>query len=172
MSQPQLPRGRVRSQTGAGLAAVDGRPDVPVRLARCCLPLPGDDVVGFTTTHSPAVSVHRQECANAADVRGDRRRVAVTSWIPTTTATFPAEIAVEAFDRYGLLADITEMLSDASAAVRSASTITAEDRVARARFTVEVAGPAQLDAVLAAVRTVGGVYDCYRTGGVRADPCA
>ncbi len=94
----------------------------------------------------------------------------MTSWVPSASVTFPAEIAVEAFDRYGLLADITEMLSDASATVRSASTITAEDRAVHARFTVEVAGPAQLDAVLAAVRTVGGVYDCYRTDGRRADP--
>ncbi|WP_131767194.1 RelA/SpoT family protein [Candidatus Protofrankia californiensis] len=150
------------AQTWAGTAAVDGRSGVPVRLARCCLPLPGDDVVGFTTTHSPAVSVHRSQCVNAAS---DRHRVAVTSWLPPAEGTFPAEIAVEAFDRYGLLADITEMLSDVSATVRSASSITSEDRVARARFTVEVAGPAQLDALLAAVRTVGGVYDCYRAGG-------
>ncbi len=150
------------AQTWAGTAAVDGRGGVPVRLARCCLPLPGDDVVGFTTTHSPAVSVHRSQCVNAAS---DRHRVAVTSWVPPAEGTFPAEIAVEAFDRHGLLADITEMLSDASATVRSASSITSEDRVARARFTVEVAGPAQLDALLTAVRTVGGVYDCYRAGG-------
>ncbi len=170
VSPPRPPRGRVHAQAWAGLAAVDGRPDVPVRLARCCLPLPGDDVVGFTTTHSPAVSVHRRQCANAAEARGDRRRAVVTSWVPSASVTFPAEIAVEAFDRYGLLADITEMLSDASATVRSASTITAEDRAVHARFTVEVAGPAQLDAVLAAVRTVGGVYDCYRTDGRRADP--
>ncbi len=147
------------------MAAVDGRTDLPVRLARCCLPLPGDEVIGFTTTHSPAVSMHRQECANVTDGRGDLDRVVVTSWVPSTTVTFPAEIAVEAFDRHGLLADITEVLSEASATVRSASTVTSRDRVARARFTVEVAGPGQLDGVLAAIRTVGGVYDCYRVGG-------
>ncbi len=147
--------------TWAGTAAIDGRSGVPVRPARCCLPLPGDDVVGFTSTHSLAVSVHRSQCVNAAS---DRHRVAVTSWLPSAEGTFPAEIAVEAFDRHGLLADITEMLSDVSATVRSASSITSEDRVARARFTVEVAGPAQLDALLSAVRTVGGVYDCYRAG--------
>jgi GTP pyrophosphokinase len=146
----------------AGVAAVAGQDAAPVRLARCCLPLPGDPVIGFTTSHSLAVSVHREECANAAVHRDGRERVVVTRWTPAERATFPTEIAVEAFDRHGLLADITETLCDNSAAVRSASTITTDDRVARLRFTVEVAGPNHLADVLEAVRTVPGVYDCYR----------
>ena len=146
----------------AGMAEFDGHEAAPVRLARCCLPLPGDSVIGFTTSHSLAVSVHRRECANAAVHRDGRERVVVTSWTPDERASFPAEIAVEAFDRHGLLADITETLCDNSAAVRSASTITTDDRVARLRFTVDVAGPEHLDNVLVAVRTVPGVYDCYR----------
>ncbi|WP_420497790.1 ACT domain-containing protein [Parafrankia soli] len=132
-----------------------------MRLARCCLPLPGDTVVGFTT-HSSSVSLHRQECANVAASASSREQVTVKGWTAPESQTFPAEIAVEAFDRYGLLADITEVLSDTSASVRAASTSTSEDRVARARFTIEVTGPDQLDRVLAAVRGVGGVYDCYR----------
>ena len=146
----------------AGMAEFDSHEAAPVRLARCCLPLPGDSVIGFTTSHSLAVSVHRRECANAAVHRDGRERVVVTSWTPDERASFPAEIAVEAFDRHGLLADITETLCDNSAAVRSASTITTDDRVARLRFTVDVAGPEHLDNVLVAVRTVPGVYDCYR----------
>jgi GTP pyrophosphokinase len=146
----------------AGMAEFDSHEAAPVRLARCCLPLPGDSVIGFTTSHSLAVSVHRRECANAAVHRDGRERVVVTSWTPDERASFPAEIAAEAFDRHGLLADITETLCDNSAAVRSASTITTDDRVARLRFTVDVAGPEHLDNVLVAVRTVPGVYDCYR----------
>jgi GTP pyrophosphokinase len=144
-----------------GVAAVDGRSDLPVRLAGCCLPLPGDAVVGLTT-HGSALSLHRQECANVSGRRSDRERVAVASWSTPERQAFPAEIIVEAFDRYGLLADITGVLSEASAAVRAASTFTSDDRVAHARFTIEVTGPGQLARVLAAVRGVGGVYDCYR----------
>jgi GTP diphosphokinase / guanosine-3',5'-bis(diphosphate) 3'-diphosphatase len=146
----------------AGVVSFADQDAAPVRLARCCLPLPGDPVVGFTTSHSLAVSVHREECANAAVHRDGRERVVVTSWTPAERAIFPTEIAVEAFDRHGLLADITETLCDISAAVRSASTITTDDRVARLRFTVEVVGPNHLADVLEAVRTVPGVYDCYR----------
>jgi hypothetical protein len=133
----------------------------PVRLARCCLPLPGDAVVGLTT-HGSTVSLHRRECVNATEVRAERERVPVAAWSAPKVTIFPAEIAVEAFDRYGLLADITEVLSETSVSVRAASTTTADDRVAHARFTIEVTGPEQLDRVLGAVRGVGGVYDCYR----------
>jgi GTP pyrophosphokinase len=146
---------------GAGIAEVDGRSGLPVRRARCCLPLPWDAVVGFST-HSSAVSLHRQECANVVHCREGREPVAVRSWRAPEDATFPTEIAVEAFDRYGLLADITEALSETSASLRAASTTTSDDRLARARFTVEIIGPDQLAEVLAAVRGVGGVYDCYR----------
>jgi GTP pyrophosphokinase len=157
------PRGPSRrGAPPAGSAAIDGRDDVPVRLARCCLPLPGDAVVGFASTHYSAVSLHRRECANVAGSSPDREQVAVTSWSAPELETFPAEIVVEAFDRYGLLADITEALSETTAAVRAASTSTSDDRVAHARFTVEVTGPEQLARVLVAVRGVGGVYDCYR----------
>lgn len=138
---------------------VGGR--VPARLARCCLPLPGDVVVGFAT-HGSTVSLHRRECMNATEAGSDRERVAVATWSAPQAQIFPAEIAVEAFDRYGLLADITEVLSEISASVRAASTTTSDDRVAHARFTIEVTGPEQLDKVLGAVRGVGGVYDCYR----------
>ncbi|WP_018634975.1 RelA/SpoT family protein [Parafrankia elaeagni] len=148
------------TQNWAGFAEIGGT-DVPVRLARCCLPLPGDTVVGFAG-NSSAVSLHRQECANAATSAASREQVTVQGWTAAESQTFPTEIAVEAFDRYGLLADITEVLSDTSASVRAASTSTSEDRVAHARFTIEVTGPDQLDRVLAAVRSVGGVYDCYR----------
>jgi GTP pyrophosphokinase len=145
----------------AGIAEVDGRGGLPVRRARCCLPLPWDAVVGFST-HSSAVSLHRQECANVVHCREGREPVAVRSWQAPEGATFLTEIAVEAFDRYGLLADITEALSETSASLRAASTTTSDDRLARARFTVEIVGPDQMAEVLAAVRGVGGVYDCYR----------
>ncbi|WP_045878285.1 RelA/SpoT family protein [Pseudofrankia sp. DC12] len=160
--------GRRPTPAWAGVASLDGRPDAPVRIARCCLPLPGDELIGFVThhgAHHPAVTLHRQECANArpGGTAGPvREPVGVLHWDVPLAHSFPAEIAVEAFDRYGLLADITEVLSDTAAGLRAASTSTSEDRVAHARFTVEVTGPRQLDEVLAAVRGVGGVYDCYR----------
>ncbi len=160
---PARPETRASDPDGwAGRAEVgDDSVEVPVRVARCCLPLPGDGVVGFPT-HNRGVSLHREECSNVAAPAPGRDRVAVTSWLPPTDATFPATIAVEAFDRHGLLADITQTLCDSSAAVRAASTTTRRDRVAHARFTVEVAGHDELETLIASVRRIEGVYDCYR----------
>ncbi len=147
--------------SGAGLAEVDGRDELLVHRARCCLPLPWDAVVGFAT-HNGAISLHREECVNALPCGDKREPVAVRSWTAPESAVFPTEIAVEAFDRYGLLADITEALSETSASLRAAWTTTSDDRLAHARFTVEIADPDQLTEVLIAIRGVGGVYDCYR----------
>jgi GTP pyrophosphokinase len=152
------PAGRL---SGSGLAEVEGHDELPVRRARCCLPLPWDAVVGFAANNS-AISLHREECVNASPC-GDRREpVAVRSWTAPKSATFPTEIAVEAFDRYGLLADITEALAETSASLRAAWTTTSDDRLAHARFTVEIADADQLTEVLIAIRGVRGVYDCYR----------
>jgi GTP pyrophosphokinase len=161
--------GRRSAPARAGVAEVEGRVDVPVRIARCCLPLPGDEVTAFTTHHS-AITLHRRECANALDCAASREPVRVISWSPASSHAFPTEIAVEAFDRYGLLADITEVLAETAAGLRAAVTSTSDDGVAHARFTVEVTGPDQLADVLAAVRTVGGVYDCYRACQTAASP--
>ncbi|OHV45267.1 hypothetical protein BCD48_23305 [Pseudofrankia sp. BMG5.36] len=161
--------GRRPTPAWAGMASLEGQTDdAPVRIARCCLPLPGDKLIGFVTSQNvnhSAVTLHRAECPNTRPSGPSgpvREPVEVLSWRCPEAHTFPAEIGVEAFDRYGLLADITEVLSDTATGLRAASTSTSEDRVAHARFTVEVTGPDQLDAVLAAVRTVGGVYDCFR----------
>ncbi|WP_225438632.1 RelA/SpoT family protein [Candidatus Frankia nodulisporulans] len=160
-----------RGSAGSQSAVADDGTGVrtPIRLARCCLPLPGDTVVGLTT-HGNAAALHRQECANVIDVSAERERVPVASWSMPQVTIFPAEIAVEAFDRYGLLADITEILSETSVSVRAASTTTSDDRVAHARFTIEVTGLEQLGRILAAVRHVGGVYDCYRACQTQSPP--
>ncbi|MCM3884924.1 RelA/SpoT family protein [Frankia sp. R82] len=168
----ERPAGRRTGGSNPSAVADDGTGTrMPIRLARCCLPLPGDAVVGLTT-HGNAAALHRRECANVAEVSAERERVPVVTWSMPQVTIFPAEIAVEAFDRYGLLADITEILSETSVSVRAASTTTSDDRVAHARFTLEVTGLEQLDRVLAAVRRVGGVYDCYRACQTQAPPRA
>ncbi|MBX6391430.1 MAG: RelA/SpoT family protein [Frankia sp.] len=163
--------GRRPAPAWAGTAVVEGYAEAPVRIARCCLPLPGDEIIGFVTqhnTHHRAVTLHRTECVNSRASRRSRAPGRVVSWTYPPEHAFPAQIAVEAFDRYGLLADITEVLADTATSLRAASTSTSQDRVAHARFTVEVTGPDQLERVLAAVRTVGGVYDCYRANQTAA----
>ncbi|RZU49001.1 GTP pyrophosphokinase [Krasilnikovia cinnamomea] len=140
---------------------VKGVSDVWVKLARCCTPVPGDTVFGFVT-RSGGVSVHREDCANAEDLRMQRERVVEVSWKPTSASTFLVAIQVEALDRHKLLADVTRVLSEERVNILSATVTTTRDRVAVSRFTFEMADPKHLGHLVAAVRKVDGVFDAYR----------
>jgi len=152
------PRHRDTSDPGVVVRGVD---DVWVKLARCCTPVPGDAVFGFVT-RSGGVSVHRDDCANAADLRLQPERILDVSWKATSGSTFLVAIQVEALDRHKLLADITKVLSDEKVNILSATVTTTRDRVAVSRFSFEMADPKHLGHLLAAVRRIDGVYDAYR----------
>jgi GTP pyrophosphokinase len=148
-----------RNSSGVDVQGID---DVMVKLARCCTPVPGDSIIGFVTRGS-GVSVHREDCINIVDLKehqGDR--MVGVRWNKTAKSLFMVNIQVEALDRAGLLSDITRTLSEQHVNILNASVNTAKDRTALSRFTFEMADALHLDAVLAAVRGVEGVYDVYR----------
>jgi len=140
---------------------VKGVTDIWVKLARCCTPVPGDDIVGFVT-RGRGVSVHRGDCANAGPLLLTGERVVEVEWAPTAGSMFLVAIQVEALDRTRLLSDVTRMLSDAHVSIVSATVTTTRDRVAVSRFTFEMADPKHLGHLLNQVRAVEGVYDAYR----------
>ncbi|WP_237111862.1 bifunctional (p)ppGpp synthetase/guanosine-3',5'-bis(diphosphate) 3'-pyrophosphohydrolase [Nocardioides sp. WS12] len=156
--------GRSRSRrpaSGDAGVMVTGAPDVWVKLAKCCTPVPPDSILGFVTKGG-GVSVHRKDCTNAADLLGQPEKVVDVEWAPTGQSTFLVNIQVEALDRSRLLSDITMALSDAHVNILSANLTTSRDRVAKSRFTFEMADAKHLDTVLNNVRTVPGVFDAYR----------
>ena len=141
---------------------VEGSEDVLVKLARCCAPVPGDEITGFITRGS-GVSVHRKDCVNMSDLKmhqGDR--VVKVKWNLQAKSSFLVNIQVEALDRNRLLSDITKVLSDQQVNILNASVITHKDQTAISRFTFEMADASHLDLVLTAVKNVEGVYDVNR----------
>ncbi len=155
-------RGRSKSPSGGDAGViVKGAPDVWVKLAKCCTPVPPDEILGFVTKGG-GVSVHRQDCTNAAELRSHPEKLLEVEWAPTGQSTFLVNIQVEALDRARLLADITMVLSDAHVNILSANLSTTRNRVAKSRFTFEMAEAKHLDNVLKAVRSVPGVFDAYR----------
>ena len=155
---------RGRSKVAAGGDAgvlVKGVEDLWVKLAKCCAPVPPDPILGFVTKGG-GVSVHRQDCTNAASLKTQPERVLEVEWAPTSQSTYLVNIQVEALDRARLLSDITMALSDAHVNILSASLNTTRDRVAKSRFSFEMADATHLDSVIAAVRGVNGVFDVYR----------
>ncbi|WP_203335532.1 RelA/SpoT family protein [Nocardioides limicola] len=140
---------------------VKGVDDLWVKLAKCCTPVPPDEILGFVTKGG-GVSVHRSDCTNAENLRTQPERVVEVSWAPTAQSTYLVNIQVEALDRTRLLSDITMALSDVHVNILNASLTTTRDRVAKSRFTFEMADAKHLDTILKAVRNVPGVFDAYR----------
>ena len=158
-----IPTGVQTTRRTSSAIEVEGVDDVLVKLARCCTPVPGDAVMGFITKGS-GVSVHREDCINAVDLRTHQEeRIVGVKWLAGAASIFLVNIQVEALDRARLLADVTRTLSEQHVNILSAAVSTSKDRVAISRFTFEMADAKHLDSVLAAVRNVDGVYDVYRT---------
>lgn len=155
---PTKDRARSRSTSGV---MVQGDADVWVKLARCCTPVPGDDIVGFVTRGS-GVSVHRRSCVNVAALSENVDRIVEVEWAPTPSSVFLVNIQVEALDRARLLSDVTRALSDQHVNILSASVTTSKDRIAISRFTFEMGDAKHLGALLKTVRGVEGVFDAYR----------
>ena len=152
------------SAKGQGVS-VDGMNanDVWVKLARCCTPVPGDDIVGFIT-RGQGVSVHQRSCPNAVRLEGlHPERFVRVSWSNEhSQAQYLVQIQTKALDRPGLLADLTKVMTEYRVNIVSASTVSTRDQVATARFSFHLAEMSHLNAVLAALRRVDGVFEAVR----------
>jgi guanosine-3',5'-bis(diphosphate) 3'-pyrophosphohydrolase len=152
------PKSRRRSPTGVRVKGID---DLLVRLARCCNPVPGDEIVGFVT-RGRGVSVHRADCPNARDLIKQAERIIAVEWDVDTTTTYQVEVFIEARDRTGLLRDVTLALAEAGVNVLSANIATDRQGIASMRFLFELGNMEQLSAVLARVRATDGVFTADR----------
>ena len=156
--------GRSRQRSGSSSESgirVVGATDLWVKLAKCCTPVPGDNIMGFVTRGS-GVSVHRVDCVNADSLRSEPERLIDVEWAPTAKSSYLVAIQIEALDRNRLLSDVTRSLSDQHVNILSAALSTSKDRICKAKFTFETADPTHLDHVLGAVRQVPSVFDVYR----------
>jgi GTP diphosphokinase / guanosine-3',5'-bis(diphosphate) 3'-diphosphatase len=150
---------RLPSETGVVVPGVD---DILVRLARCCTPVPGDNIIGFIT-RGRGISVHRADCPNSKELQAGGERIVEVGWDSSIAAGFTVSIQVEALDRQKLLRDVTTAISDLGVNIMSTSSNTnPRTRVASLRFTMELGDPAHLDHILSAVKRVDGVYDAFR----------
>ena len=159
---PFTPKGRARQlrPSDSGVL-VRGAPDILVKLAKCCTPVPGDEIVGFVT-RGTGVSVHRTDCKNVKGLLAEPDRMIDVEWAPTSSSLFLVQIQVEALDRSGLLSDVTRVLSENHVNILSATVSTSSDRLALSRFVFEMGDTVHLDRLLNAVRRIEAVYDVYR----------
>jgi guanosine-3',5'-bis(diphosphate) 3'-pyrophosphohydrolase len=152
----------VRGRRSVAGVYVEGLDDVMVHLARCCTPVPGDQIVGFVT-QGRGVSVHRADCANAAALsRRSQERLIEVEWDRGGEGVFVATLEVLAFDRSRLLADVSRVVSEHHLNIVAARTATTPDRVSRMAFDVELADPTHLQSLIASLKHLDGVFDAYR----------
>ncbi|AZA13693.1 RelA/SpoT family protein [Corynebacterium choanae] len=140
---------------------VQGSPDMLAKVARCCMPVPGDPIFGYIT-RGEGVSVHRTDCTNAARLQQESQRLIEVSWAKDKRGSFAATLQLQALDRDGLLVEITKVVSEQKVAVQSMNSHTEEDHVAVCTFTFQVSDIKQLGALMTQLRNIEGVFDVYR----------
>ncbi len=141
---------------------VVGSSGILTRLARCCTPMPGDDIVGYVSL-GRGVVVHAKGCTNARALRArDPERFVEVEWAAAEGRLFTVELLVEALDRTHLLSDITRTISDAGVNILSARVDTIEDRTALSRFAFRAASVQHVDEVIRKIRGIPDVYDVRR----------
>ena len=151
-----------RDSGRVGGVFVEGLDDVMIHLARCCSPVPGDQIMGFVT-QGRGVSVHRNDCSNAAALTsrvGDR--VIEVEWDGSSKGVYRATLEVMAFDRSRLLFDVSRVVAEYHLNIVASHSATASDRIVRMTFDVELADPAHLSSLLVAIKGVDGVFDAFR----------
>ena len=148
---------------GSGIL-VDGQntDDLWTKLAKCCTPVPGDEIMGFVT-RGHGVSVHRTNCPNAERLDANQpERVVTVEWADHPTTAFMVQVQIEALDRSGLLSDVTKVLSDNHVNILTGNISTTRDRVAYSRWSFELADTSHLQHILNALGTIPGVYSATR----------
>jgi Guanosine polyphosphate pyrophosphohydrolases/synthetases len=128
-------------------------------MARCCNPMPGDQVVGFITRGRGA-TIHRQDCPNILQTK-DRERLLQVGW-GHVERTYPVPIKIKAYDRQGLVSDISNMLSDESINIADVK-VNVNRSIADLRLIIEVKDLTQLSRILARIENLPNVMEAHRT---------
>ncbi|MDH5547248.1 MAG: bifunctional (p)ppGpp synthetase/guanosine-3',5'-bis(diphosphate) 3'-pyrophosphohydrolase [Gammaproteobacteria bacterium] len=153
-----------RKSVGSGKIDVYGVGDLLTHMARCCKPMPGDEIVGFIT-RGRGVSIHRQDCANARAL-GEQNsdRLINVSWGKQDHGNYEVDILIEALDRSGLLRDVTSVLSAEDVNVVAANTFSNRKlQQATLKLTLEINNSQKLDRALNRLQQVRGVFEAVRT---------
>jgi len=139
---------------------VGGRGDLLVFRAKCCNPIPGDEIVGYVT-RGRGVAVHSKSCPNVQNLLYQAERRIDVEWGSTTEATYPVTLLIRAQDRPGMLADITTVISDAGSNIRTLGSHP-DNLHARIDLTLEISDRKQLERIIANVRKISGIFGVER----------
>ena len=162
---PPPPKLAKRRRRRTGDVQISGVGDLLTQMAQCCKPLPNDPITGYIT-RGRGVSIHRADCRNVLDLAGpERARLIDVAWSAGAEETWPVEIAVDAYDRKGLLRDMTAVVSNEGVnIVAMESNTDPGTHVVDTRITLEVRNIEQLTRLLGRLAQLPNVFDCRRLG--------
>ena len=155
-------RRRSRSTTSSNRYGinVDGIDEVMLRMAKCCHPVPGDEIVGYISL-GRGITIHRDDCPNVEVLRKDPERFTPVSWDGDADTSFQVEIEVQGWDRHRLLEDMSRTFAEAGINIIEAR-CTVSHPMIRNQFVVEVGDTRTLDQAISRLRNIDNVFDAYR----------
>ncbi len=161
------PKRRPNKSSGQYGIRVEGVDDVMLRLAKCCRPVPGDDIVGYISL-GRGITIHRADCPNTASLRKNPDRFTNVSWDGEQSTGFIVEIQIDAWDRHRLLEDLSRAFSESGANILEARCLSMGPMV-KNRFVVELADTHTLKTAITRIRNIESVFDAYRVTPGAAD---
>ncbi|MDD6794747.1 MAG: bifunctional (p)ppGpp synthetase/guanosine-3',5'-bis(diphosphate) 3'-pyrophosphohydrolase [Clostridiaceae bacterium] len=161
--EEQIAKGeRINTDAAKIGITVKGESNLMVRFARCCNPVPGDEILGYITKVR-GVSVHRTDCSNLKSLMAhDADKVVEVSWGTTKGASYIAEIRAKCEDKIGILSDITMVITDSKLYLNSLNAISGKGNEALITIKVKINSVEQLTELMKKIRKLQGVLDVYR----------
>lgn len=157
-------QGAKKAKNGTGVL-VKGEPGVMVRMAKCCNPVPGDDIIGYIT-RGRGVSVHRSDCTSLGHTPEDLERMIEVSWDEASTESFHVGIDIQAYDRSGILMEVMAVLSELKITITNMNAKVLENtKNVMINIVVEIRDISQLDFVMTKLRRIREVYTVQRSKG-------
>ena len=156
-------QGRPENRGNGKGVIVEGDTGMVVRFARCCTPLPGDDIIGYVT-RGRGVSIHRKDCPNIGDLLMDPERVVRAEWANNAKSSYTATIQVVADERTGLLMDVSQVLAgmNISITAMTAKVDKANQSIIQIQLSFDVSSTEQLNNIIKSMRKVRSVKEVYR----------
>lgn len=157
-------QGAKKTKNGTGVL-VKGEPGVMVRMAKCCNPVPGDDIIGYIT-RGRGVSVHRSDCTSLGHTPEDLERMIEVSWDESSSESFHVGIDIQAYDRSGILMEVMAVLSELKITITNMNAKVLENtKNVIINIVVEIRDISQLDFVMTKLRRIREVYTVQRSKG-------
>jgi GTP pyrophosphokinase len=157
---PERPKARSAVASETYGITVEGLADVLVRLAKCCTPVPGDEIVGYISL-GKGITIHREDCPNVRSLKRNPERFTPVDWDGGASKSFRVQIAVDSWDRPRLLEDVARTFAEHGANIVSYGGVV-EDQLAKNWYTAEVGDVKALRSLLNSLRNIESVFDAYR----------